>query len=433
MRRVVALALALGTCGAVASHAQSRRLLTVDDLFNLREVRDPQRSPDGQWVAYTVTRAIRDTDKNDTDVWMVSWDGTQQIQVTSTPESESRPRWSPDGKYLSFVSSRQGAKHAQVWLLNRAGGEAVKLTDVKGGVSDYAWSPDSGRLVLVVEDPDPADPPEDKEPAKADPPKTPKPIVIDRYYFKADVDGYLRGERSHLYLFDVASKKADALTPGAFDEESPAWSPDGKRIAFIRRHGEGDVDKAPNRDLFVVEARAGAQPARLTTTTAEETGRVAWSPDGSSIAYLLGDEPKYSAYDQHRLAVIPAAGGTPKTLTDALDRPVTVPIWSADGRSITFVVIDDRSERVARVAAAGGPVQAIVSGPRVVTSISSAADGGLAALVSSATEVPEVYALENGKLRRLTHQNDEWTNGVLVRHDRALQLDESATAPRFTA
>ena len=412
MRRVVALALALGTCGAVASHAQSRRLLTVDDLFNLREVRDPQRSPDGQWVAYTVTRAIRDTDKNDTDVWMTSWDGTQQIQVTSTPESESRPRWSPDGKYLSFVSSRQGAKHAQVWLLNRAGGEAVKLTDVKGGVSDYAWSPDSARLVLVVEDPDPAEPPEDKEPPKADPPRTPKPIVIDRYYFKADVDGYLRGQRSHLYLCDVASKKVDALTPGAFDEESPAWSPDSKRVAFIRRHGEGDVDKAPNRDLFVVEARPGAQPARLTTTTAEETGRVSWSPDGSSIAYLLGDEPKYSAYDQHRLAVIPAAGGTAKTLTDALDRPVTTPIWSANGRSITFVAIDDRSERVARVAAAGGPVQEIVSGPRVVTSISSAADGGLAALASSATEDPEVYAIENGKFRRLTHQNDEWTNGV---------------------
>ena len=134
---------------------QGKRPLNVDDLYNLREVRDPQRSPDGKWVAYTVSRAIRETDKNDTDVWMVSWDGSQQIQLTSTPDGESRPRWSPDGKYLAFVSSRQGAKDAQVWLLNRAGGEAIKLTDVKGGVSDYAWSPDSKRLVLVVEDPDP--------------------------------------------------------------------------------------------------------------------------------------------------------------------------------------------------------------------------------------------------------------------------------------
>ncbi len=86
MRRVIALALAIGSFNAAASSAQPRRLLTVDDLFNLREVRDPQRSPDGKWVAYTVTRAIRETDKNDTDVWMVSWDGAQQIQVTSTPE-----------------------------------------------------------------------------------------------------------------------------------------------------------------------------------------------------------------------------------------------------------------------------------------------------------------------------------------------------------
>src|SRR5262245_34841258 len=80
--------------------AQGKRPLAVDDLFNVREVRDPQRSPDGKWVAYTVTRAIKETDKNDTDVWMVSWDGKENIQLTSTAESESRPRWSPDGKFL---------------------------------------------------------------------------------------------------------------------------------------------------------------------------------------------------------------------------------------------------------------------------------------------------------------------------------------------
>ena len=107
--------------------AQGKRPLNSDDVYNLKEVRDPQVSPEGKWVAYTVTRAIKETDKNDTDVWMVSWDGQQQIQVTSTPESESSPRWSPDGTYLAFLSSRQGSKGAQIWLLNRAGGEAVKV------------------------------------------------------------------------------------------------------------------------------------------------------------------------------------------------------------------------------------------------------------------------------------------------------------------
>jgi dipeptidyl aminopeptidase/acylaminoacyl peptidase len=412
MRRVLVLAAVLVSGVAFPSVAQPRRSLIVDDLYNLREVREPQRSPDGKWVAYTVTRAIRETDKNDTDVWMVSWDGTQQIQVTSTPDSESRPRWSPDGKYLSFVSSRQGSKGAQVWLLNRAGGEAVRLTQVKGGVSDYAWSPDSTRLILEVDDPDPSDPPKEDEEQKDKPVRTPKPLVIDRYHFKADVSGYLRGERTHLYLFDVASKKAEALTGGSFDEESAAWSPDGTRIAFIRRHGDGDVDKAPNLDLFVIDAKAGAQPTRLTTTAMEETGRLAWSPDGTQIAYLVGDEPKYSAYNQRRLAVIPATGGTGKTLSDALDRPVTAPFWSADGRSITVVVIDDRVERVARIPVGGGPVVDVTSGKRVVTSLSPGPDGHFAVLASTPTAIPEVYALENGALRQLSHQNDEWIKGV---------------------
>jgi dipeptidyl aminopeptidase/acylaminoacyl peptidase len=414
MSRSLRLFLALLLCLAGPSFAQGKRPLNPDDLFNLREVRDPQRSPDGKWVAYSVARAIKETDKNDTDVWMTSWDGTQQIQLTSTPEGESSPRWSPDGKFLAFLSSRQGARRAQVWLLNRAGGEAAKLTDVRGSVSDYAWSPDSKRLVLVVDDPDPDDPDEDNDKVKRDAdPKTPKPIVIDRYRFKADVKGYLRGERSHLQLFDVAARKAEPLTSGTFDEASPAWSPDGRQIAFIRRHGEGDVDKAPNHDLFVLEARAGAKEKRLTTTAADEGGRLTWSPDGRSIAYVVGDEPKYSAYDQDRLATIPAAGGEARVLTETLDRPVRAPFWTADG-SILVSVIDDRAEYIARVPAAGGPVQKLITGRRVVTSFSAGADGGLAVIASTPTEVPEIYALESGKLRQLSHQNDEWSKAILL-------------------
>jgi len=398
----------------VIGFAQAKRPLNSDDLFNLKEVRDPQRSPEGKWVAYTVARAIKDTDKNDTDVWMVSWDGQQQIQVTSTPESESSPRWSPDGKYLAFLSSRQGSKGSQIWLLNRAGGEAVKLTDIKGGVSEYAWSPDSKRVVLVVDDPDPSEVDTDADKKDADKDKkTPKPIVIDRYHFKADIKGYLRGEHAHLQLFDVATRKAEALTPGAFDEEAPVWSPDGSQIAFIRRHGDGDIDKAPNKDLFVIDARAGAKERRLTTTTAEESGPPAWSPDGKSIAYLLGDELKYSAYDQNRLAVIPSAGGASHTLTDALDRPVRAPRWTADG--ILFTVADDRSEYIAKIPAAGGKVERLITGKRVVASYSGASgDAGLAVIASTPAEIPEIYALENGALRRLSHQNDEWVKNVML-------------------
>src|SRR5215204_6557052 len=377
--------------------AQSKRPLKADDIYNLREVRDPQRSPDGKWVAYTVATAIKDTDKNNNDVWMVSWDGSQQIQITSTTEGESSAKWSPDGKYLSFVSSRMGAKGGQIWLLNRAGGEATKLTDIKGGVSDYAWSPDSKRLVLVVQDPDPSE--KDADETK-DKDKTPKPIVIDRYHFKADVEGFLRGERSHLQLFDITAKKAELLTSGPFNEEAPAWSPDGSHIAFVRRHGEGDVDKMPNNDIFVVEAKAGAQPKQLTTATADESGRPTWSPDSKSIAYLVGDEVKYSAYDQSKIAVIPAAGGMVRILAETLDRPVNAVAWSADGRTLSFIVTDDRAQYLARIPASGGAVEKLTDGRRVVMNPSPGPDGNFAALVTTATEMAEVHAVEAGKLRK---------------------------------
>ena len=389
--------------------AAQTRQVKVDDIFNIREVRDPQRSPDGKWVAYTVATAIKDTDKNNTDIWMVSWDGTQQIQVTSTPEGESSPRWSPDNKYLTFISSRMGAKTGQVWLLNRSGGEAVKITDIKGGVSDVAWSPDGKRLALVVSDPDPADKDAD-DPANEK--KTAKPIVIDRYRFKADGDGFLRGGRSHLYLFDIESKKAEILTPGAFEETSPAWSPDGKQIAFARVHGEGDVDKMPNTDVFVVDARVGAQPRRLTTSTADEGGRLAWSPDGKQIAFILGDEVKYSAYDQAKLAVIPAAGGTARVLTESLDRPVGSASWSADGTSLFFTITDDRAQHLGKISLTEGRVQRVVEGRQVITNPSSGPDGSFAVLASTATTLPEVHALEGGKLRKLSAQNDQWIKGV---------------------
>src|SRR6185437_12866034 len=114
--------LAAGSAGLLAQGAPSaRRLVRIGDMYRLRNVGAPQLSPDGQWVAYTVTSLDSAKDKSNTDVWMTSWDGTQSIQLTSSPDAESSPRWSPDGRYLSFLSSRDGGKGAQLWLLERRG------------------------------------------------------------------------------------------------------------------------------------------------------------------------------------------------------------------------------------------------------------------------------------------------------------------------
>ena len=191
---------------------------------------------------------------------MVPFAGGEAVRLTMSPKGESRPRWSPDNRWLAFLSSRAGDS-AQVWLLDRRGGEAVKLTDYEGGVSDLAWSPDGKRLALVVTDPEPDDPAEDGEAkgkdAKKD--KKPKPIVIRRLQFKQDTD-YLDERRTHLHLFEVESKKGVQITSGPFDDEQPAWSPDGRWIAFSSKRAGADPDASDNSDIFVVAPEAG--PAR---------------------------------------------------------------------------------------------------------------------------------------------------------------------------
>src|SRR6478672_1279677 len=126
--------------------AQSKRLLKPDDIYNLKYVGAPVPSPDGKWIAYTVRTMDSSKDKQNTDIWMVSRDGTQSVQLTNSPDGEGNPQWSPDGKYLSFTASRQGG--SQLWILDRCGGEAQKFTDVKGELSDYAWSPDAKKILL---------------------------------------------------------------------------------------------------------------------------------------------------------------------------------------------------------------------------------------------------------------------------------------------
>ena len=396
----LALVPALGAqAPAAPSPAARLRPFSPDDVVRIRDVREPQISPDGGWVAYTVSTSDTAEDRSKSAVWMASWDGRRNVRLTTSKPGESTPRWSPDGRWLAFLSSRDD-EHTQLWLLDRQGGEGRKATTLPSDVDDYGWAPDGKRVALVAEDPDTAKP------------KTPAPIVIDRFQFKQDEAGYLGKQHRHLYLLDVESGKTTRLTTGDYDELLPAWSPDGKSLAFVSKR-RADADRDDDWDVYVMEATAGAPPRQLTTFEGPDNNpdyesRPAWSPDGRAIAYLQGGPPNLIYYGVQKLAVVSSAGGAPRILTAALDRNVASPVWSSDGSSITFLLEDDRAVGLARIPAAGGAIERLVSGSRVVSAFTAGAGGKVAVLASTPLVPDEVFALDGTTLRPLSHQNDEW-------------------------
>jgi dipeptidyl aminopeptidase/acylaminoacyl peptidase len=404
-RRLAALVLLLAAVAAPATaEAQSavKRPLSANDIYRYRSVNDPQISPDGAWVAYSVSAVDSAKDKSDSDLWMTSWDGSQTIRLTSSPDGESTPRWSPDGRYLAFVSGRQEGKGGQIWLLDRRGGEAQRVMTIKGGVDDFVWSPDSKRLALVLDV-------ETDSVARQDTAehKTPKPIVIDRYNFKADITGYLGTKRSHLALLDVASKKLDTLTSTLADDDSPSWSPDGSQIAFVRESPAEPGDTRDN-DIYVIASHSGAAARQLTDFAGPDGGRPSWSPDGKWLAFTRGDEPRFSAYHLNKLTVVPSDGSAPaRVVTGALDRPVSSVRFTADGKYVLATIADDLGDPLVRIRVADGTVERVLDGKLSVSSYSALPDGKVAVLFSRPDRAPEVYALGDGSTpRQLSHQND---------------------------
>jgi dipeptidyl aminopeptidase/acylaminoacyl peptidase len=386
----------LSLCAARALAADAtavRRTLTAEDFYRVEELSDPQVSPDGQWVAYVVTSNDREADEARSAIWMVSWDGSQRLALTAGADGTGKPSWSPDGHYLAFMSTPAGSDKAQVMLLDRRGGDARQITSVSGEIGEYAWAPDAKRLVFTM--------------VQGETGSAPKPIVIDALHFKQDENGYLAsGHGRHLYLIGVDSKHVEQLTSDPqFNEDLPVWSPDGLRIAFIRTHERG-VDQDGREDIDVVEPQAAATARSIARPYAPNAQKLAWSPDGNLIAYLQGIEPKFNAYMQDHLAVVPAAGGASRSLTDKLDRAVTSFVFAADSASIMMTVEDDGRTYPARVELAGGAItRGLTAGPFVVSALSTGA-GHTALLESNDGALAEVHALEAGQLRKLTSHND---------------------------
>jgi len=412
---------ALTPCRALAQTPATPRPFAVDDLFGAREVHDPQITSDGRYIAYTVESTSLKDDKSETRIWMIPTVGGEAFPLTAEGVSSEHPRWSPDGQYLAFTSSRKGEDgnegKSQVYLLNRLGGEAQRLTETIQDVDDFGWSPDGKRLVLVLRDPSPEELEQAAEKSKTgegtEKPKKSKsqrPWVIDRLYFKSDTVGYLERRRTHLYAFEIATKALTQVTSGDYDDSNPAWSTDGKLLAFESNRSKPDPDATYATNIWTVAAdnkNKGANPTQVTTGLAGDH-HPAWSPDGKWIAYSTQLDAKLFEYGTKHIAISPAGGGTQKVLTTALDRNATDPHFSSDSKSVYFIVDDDGTQNVARVNLADEKITRPVGGRIFVDQFSVSSDGTLAASYSTMDRPFELFTTAGGNVVRLTHVNDAW-------------------------
>ncbi len=359
---------------ALAQNGSISRGVTPEDYFAFEFLSDPQISPDGNLVAYVVTKIDRQQNRRNSSIWMVSTDDARRVwQFTTSPQSSSSPRWSPDGKWLAFLSSRPEAsarptpavttgatatqQRNQIYLLSMNGGEAKRLTNFKNGVSTFRWSPDGTRLV-VVSRVGPSDNPTDNR-DRSD----------VRHYkkssYKFNDTGWFDDRRTHLWVVDVKTGNAKQITEGVdWNDSDPQWSPDGKRIAFVSNRTGKEFDHNRNTDVWVISAEGGALTKISDHDEADNSPR--WSPDGNTIAFTGEVHDR----DHPKIWLAPSSGGSPSVLAaTGLDLIPSDLDWAADGRLLYFQAGVKGETHLFRVDLAKKSIEQATSGSRAVRGV----------------------------------------------------------------
>ena len=380
----------------------TRRKLQVEDLLGLKLAGDCQIAPDGARIAYTLQEIDKEKNEYRTSIWLAR-QGQEPVQFTSGPKDHSA-RWSPDGRYLAFVTNRSGS--AQIWLLPLEGGEARQLTRIKGGAGNPAWSPDGKYLAFTANLTEEGIKPEAKDEDEKDLYKkyTKEVKVITRILYKMDGVGYYTEKRSQVCVIAVDGGEPVQLTRGDFSHGEPAWTPDSAGLVFTANRLE-DADYRPwHNDIWHV-AREGGELTRLTPGDGKLSSMgPSVSPDGSLVAFI-GSDPADEGYGLSRLYVLNRQTGAIKLLTAKLDRPfgnecisdMAGPAggrltWSPDGHWIFAQVSDAGQVHLVKVGAHTGALVPVTGGDKAVHAFSLTPDCHRAALAyATPTSPADVY------------------------------------------
>jgi len=412
--RQSALASALTlACGSVGTAQQAtKHPITFDDMIKMHRLSEPQISPDGKWVAYTVATPDMDANRNVTNIWLVSTAGGASTQLTQSGH-DSSPVWSPDGSTIAFLSSRSG--EAQVYLLSLEGGEAQRLTKLSTGAGLVKWSP-GGKTIAFTSSVYP-DCKDDECNQKRDEEKEKNKVKahVAEHLLYRHWTHWNEGKRSHLFVIPADGSTAPRdLTPGADFDVPPDerggpgdinFSPDSKEICFTAVTDKMEAIST-NGDLFTAPV-AGGEIQRITTQRGFD-GEPVYSPDGKYIAYHAQLEREYES-DRWRVMLYDRQTGKIENLTEGFDRSADELAWSADSKSIYFTAENETEKPLYEMAARPGaePKKILADTYNVFFSLSGA--GKIMAFErTSLTSPAEVFTAsgDGSNVRQLTHHND---------------------------
>ncbi len=370
-----------------------KRLITVDDQNAFKSVASPVISPDGKWIAYTITSNDIARNKSSSRIWMLPAKGGTPIPMTSAMASSRQPVFSKDGKALYFISTR-GEQKAQLWSLNlEFGGEARQVTDNERGVKRINFSSDENKLLLVLTDEDKAEPLVEGS----------KPWVVDRLSFKKDYVGYLGNLRDHVYILDIASNQLTQITSGDFDDSQPAWSPDDKQIAFTSNRNPGP-EADGNTDIWLVDAQVGATPQKLTSNTGADSSPT-WHPDGEWLTFRSARPEVLPGYALSHLARVLVSDPQIEFLMEDLDRDVRKLRFSDDGSYVYFLVEDSGEQHLARLGWEQQEMSRLVTGQRVVSDFALGMENQVAGIVTQDLQPGELFVVRDGEIQIITETN----------------------------